>query len=162
MGRDVLADCPGPSFGQGNQPVNASKFSGLELAVDQPARMTIVHPHTRQPLRDAEGYEAYIELHSMDSGAARKHRRAVTQRRLALRGGGTATPEEIEAEGDELLAALTAGWKLVGLDGSPIDVPFSEQNARELYHEPSLAWLREQVDQFVVVRANFSKASSSS
>lgn len=136
-----------------------SKFSGMALPVDKPARMTIVHPINRQPLRDKDGNEAYIELYSGDSDAARKHERSVARRRLAMRGRLKLTPEEIEAEGVELLSAITAGWRLAALDGSPLDVPFTPDNARELYSDNAMSWLREQVNEFTADRGNFSAAS---
>lgn len=139
-----------------------SKFAALALEVDRPSRMVIVHPVTRQPLRDAEGQEAYIELHSGDSEIARKHQRAVTRRRLAMRGRGKIAAEELEAEAVELLAVLTAGWHLLDFNGGTIDVPFSPENARELYSANALSWIREQVDEFTADRANFSKAKSNS
>jgi hypothetical protein len=137
-----------------------SKFSGLALAVDKPARMTILHPITRQPIKDGDGKEAYVDLYSSDSEAARKHQRAVTKNRLALRDRGKVTPEQLEVENSGLYAALTAGWYLVSLAGAPIDVPCTVDSASELYANPELAWLREQVDAFVVDRGNFLKASS--
>lgn len=139
-----------------------SKFAALALEVDKPGRMTIVHPVSRQPLRDAEGKEAFVDLYSNDSEPARKHQRAVQRRRLAMRGRGKLTPEELEAEQVELLAALTAEWYLVDLAGRPIDVPFSQENARELYGDAAVSWLREQVDEFAGDRGNFSKASPKS
>lgn len=139
-----------------------SKFAGLALEVEKPSRMVIVHPATRQPLRDGDGSEAYIDLFSGDSEQARRHQRAVQRRRLAVRGRGKITPEELEAEGVELLAAITAGWRLVALDGSALDVEFSVTNARELYAEPAMQWLRDQVDEFASDRGNFSKASPKS
>lgn len=137
-----------------------SKFSGLALAVDKPQRMALLHPVTRQPLRDADGNEAYIDLWSGDSEVARKQERAITTRRLAVRGRTKITAGEIEADAVDMLVALTAGWRLLDLDGRPIDVPYTSQNARELYQEPALAWLRAQVDEFCGDRANFSPASS--
>lgn len=136
-----------------------SKFAGMALEVDKPSRMVIVHPVSRQPLRDAEGKEAYIELYSGDSDVAKKHHRAVQRRRLAMKGRGKITPEELEAEHVEFLGALTVGWYLVDLSGAPISVPFSPENARDLYAEAALSWVREQVDEFTGDRGNFSKAS---
>lgn len=138
------------------------KFAGLEIEVDKPQRMTLVHPNTRQPLRTEDGEEAFIELYSADSEAARRHNRAIQRRRLAMRGRGRITPEELEAEGVELLAALTTGWRLVTLSGKTLEVPFSPENARELYAAPSLAWIREQVDEFAADRSNFQQSSSPS
>lgn len=134
------------------------KFDALALPVEKAGRMTIVHPVSRQPLRTEAG-DAYIDLFSAESEVARKHQRAVQRRRIAMRGRGKITPEEIEAEAVELLSALTAGWSLAALDGSAIDVPFTQDNARELYADNGLSWLREQADEFVSDRGNFSKAS---
>lgn len=139
-----------------------SKFAGLAIEVDKPQRMPLVHPNTRQPLRTEDGEEAFIELYSADSEAARKHNRSIQRRRLNMRGRGRITPEEVEAEGVELLAALTTGWRLVSLSGDPLDVPFTPENARELYGSASLAWIREQVDEFAADRGNFPAPSSRS
>lgn len=136
-----------------------SKFAGMALEVDKPSRMVIVHPVSRQPLRDAEGKEAFIELYSGDSEVARKHGRVVTQRRINMRGRGKLTAQELEAEHVELLAALTVGWYLVDLAGAAMNVEFSSENARDLYGLPALSWVREQVDDFTGDRGNFSKAS---
>lgn len=138
----------------------SSKFAGLEIAVDKPARLMLSHPVTRQPLRDSEGHEAFIELFSVDSAVARKHQQTIQKRRLSQRGTRIRiTPEELESESVELLSALTTGWYLVTLDGRVIDLPFTIENARELYAAPSLAWVREQVDEFVADRGNYSTAS---
>lgn len=138
------------------------KFAGLALAVDTPARMTIHHPFTGLPIRGADGEEAYIELHSSDSDIAKKAQRAITNARLAMRNRNAIDAKRLESEGTELLADLTVGWRLMTLDGDPVDVPFSRANAVELYADNEMAWLREQVDGFVADRENFSKASSTS
>lgn len=136
------------------------KFAGLEIAVDKPGRLILSHPITRQPLRDPDGKEAWIELFSADSDIARKHQQAIQRRRLAQRGNRLRiTPEELEAEAVDLLAALTAGWYLVSLNGEPLNVPFSVENARELYAVPAMTWVREQVDEFAADRGNYSGAS---
>lgn len=140
-----------------------SKFAALAIEVEKPSRMVLVHPVSRQPVRDKEGKEAFINLYSADSEMARKHQRAVTRRQLAMRGRAKNTPEELEANAVGLLAALTApDWYLVDFNGDPIDVPYSPENARELYTEPAVSWIREQVDEYVGDRGNFSKASSKS
>jgi hypothetical protein len=140
-----------------------SKFAGLELAVDQPQRLILLHPNTRQPLRNSEtGEEAYIDLYSSDSAIARKHNFNVARRRLNTGARGQRikiTPEELEAEGIDLLAVLTVDWSLVTFDGQPLPVPFNTENAREFYQS---AWVREQVDDFVTDRGNFPQPSSQS
>ena len=115
---------------------------------------------SRQPLRDAEGKEAFIAHYSADSEQARKYQRAVQRRRLAMRGRGKLTPEELEAEAVEFLSVLSTDWYLLALDGSPIDVPFSQENARDLYANPGAAWIREQLDESASDRGNFARASS--
>ena len=137
-----------------------SKFAKLALPVEKPARMFIVHPITRQKLVDEKGNPAYIDLFSTDSSEARRHDREAYRRRSNIPQGIKLTAEEIEAETASTLAALTVGWHLVGQDGVAVDVPLSPENARELYSEPGLSWLREQVDFFVRGRANFTNASS--
>lgn len=138
-----------------------NKFSGLELEVETPFRLILVHPVTRQPMRDEDGNQAYIDHYSSDSEIARKHQRAIQRRRLAMRGRMKITPEEIEGEAIDVLAALTVGWHLVDLKGNMIDLPFSQDNARELYGNPAVSWLREQLDESTADRSNFSQASSS-
>src|SRR4029077_990726 len=137
------------------------KFSGLELEVETPFRLILVHPVTRQPLRDEDGNPAYIDHYSADSEIARKHQRNIQRRRLAMRGRMRITPEELEAEAVDILAALTVGWYLVGTKGQKINTPFTQENARELYGDPTITWLREQVDESTADRANFSQGSSS-
>jgi hypothetical protein len=139
-----------------------SKFSGLELEVEAPFRLTLLHPVTRQPMRNGDGKNAYIDHYSADSEIARKHQRTVQRRRLAMRGRLKITPEELEAEAVDILAALTVGWYLVDLKGNVIDLEFSQDNARELYSNPAVGWLREQIDESTADRANFSKGSSTS
>lgn len=132
-----------------------SKFAGLAVQADKPARMIIRHPGTGQPLRAKAGdEEAWIELLSADSEAALRFQRAARDRRLSG-GARRMKAADLDAEGAELLAALTVDWRLVTLDGSPIEVPCGAANAVELYSMPELAWLREQVDQFVSDRGNF-------
>lgn len=138
-----------------------SKFAALSLEVEKPGRMIIRHPGTQAPLVDGEGREGWIEVFSSDSDVANRQRRAVQNRRMDdFRNKRRPTVEEAEADGLDLLAAITAGWYLVGPDGAVLDVPFSRDAARELYASAGTAWLRDQVDIFAGDRANFVKASS--
>jgi hypothetical protein len=139
-----------------------SEFSGLELEVETPFRLVLVHPITRQPMRDEQGNPAYIDHYSSDSEIARKHQRNIQRRRLAMRGRMKITPEELEAEAVDILAALTVDWHLVDLKGQVIDTKFTQENARKLYASPAVSWLREQLDESTADRANFSKGSSTS
>jgi hypothetical protein len=134
-------------------------LSALSLAVDKAQRMPLLHYQSRQPLRDAEGHEAYIEIYSSDSDIARKHNRETQRRRLNMRGRGRLSPEELEAEATDLLVALTTGWFLLTPDGEPLGLPFTAENARKVYDK--VTWIREQVDEFAADRGNFTPASSS-
>jgi hypothetical protein len=138
------------------------KFDGLEIEADKPERMPILHPATRQQLVAADNPEdvAYLDLYSGDSEVRRKHDRTITKRNLARRTRKEPDPEEIENDVVELFVVMTAGWRLISLDGKPMDVPFSKDNARELYRSSNLMWLREQADQWVSDRGNFLRASS--
>lgn len=136
------------------------KFSGLGLAVDAPTRMTILHPVTRAPLiiTGTDPPEAAsIDLLSVNSVAGRKHDRAVTDRLIKMR-GRRPTAEEMDSDTTEKLATLTRGWQLATLDGEPIEIDCTHQNARDLYGMPEAAWLREQVAEFVVDVGNLGKA----
>jgi len=138
---------------------SGNKFAGLELEVEKPQRLILLHPTTRQPIRDKTGVEAWIELYSSDSGIARRHNFNVARRRINATGRNQRirfTPEELEAEGIDLLVALTSAWHLVGFDGEPLNVSFNADEARDLYKN---TWVREQVDDFVVDRANFTPPS---
>jgi hypothetical protein len=137
-----------------------SKFSSLGLAVDTPARLILRHPSTRQPIRDKDGKEAYIELLSSDSVAARDHELETQNQRL--KSGVPRTAEQIEADTIELLVRLTKDWYLVHYDGTPVDVKFTEADARELYSVRSTAWIARQVRDFLDNQGNFFKASSTS
>ena len=61
--------------------------------------------------------------------------------------------EESERSSVELLAELTLGWEGLEADGEPI--VYSREKAIDLYSDPNMKWLREQVDEFVGERANF-------
>lgn len=132
-----------------------SKFSGLGLSVGASARMIIVHPVTQQPLRNrATGEAAYVDIMSADSEAGRRHQRATLNKRLSAR-ARKISAEEIEAENVELLVALMRDWRLVTLAGDAIDVPFAENDAREMLLDPNLGWLRTQIDAFAGDLGNF-------
>lgn len=139
-----------------------SKFSGLALGVEQPARMIILHPVTRQPLRNTEtGEDAYVDILSAGSAVGRAHDRSVTDKQLRAR-GRRMTAEEIEADITEKIAKLTRGWSLVTLDGEPLAVAFDAAAARELYSLPELAWLRDQALEFAGDLGNFRPGASPS
>jgi hypothetical protein len=139
-----------------------SRFAGLGMAVDAPSRLYLLHPVTRRPLVNAETDEpAWIDLVSSVGQIGRAHERAVTDKQIKMR-GRRMTAEDMETDYTDKLAKLTRGWHLVTLTGEPLDVEYSPAAARELYSLPELAWLREQVGEFVADLGNFPTAASTS
>jgi hypothetical protein len=136
-----------------------SQFAGLAANISEPFRMTIINPLSDDVLRDSEGQEAYVEFMSADSEAGRKIDRLQSLQAVRkLRSGRNLMDEEdlTEAQIDKLVA-LTVAWYLVDLDGRAIDVPYSVENARELWRAAELAWLRRQAWVFVNTAGNFIK-----
>lgn len=107
----------------------------------------------RNPKTDAE-LPGRIKLLGADSEVYRERARDFARARAArlnkLR-KLSITPEELEAEGIELLVAVTVGWSGITRDGE--EFVYSPDNARELYRK--YPWIREQVDAAVGDRANF-------
>jgi len=130
------------------------KIAGLALQVDATSRMTIINPITRQPLRSEDGEEAWVDLLASSSKIGQTHDRGVMDRQLRTR-GARYTAEQAEADTVEKLAKLTKGWRLVTLDGAVLDVPFTAGNARDLYTMPALAWLTQQVAEYVADLGNY-------
>jgi hypothetical protein len=138
-----------------------SKFAGMGVPVDKPSRMYITHPVTNEPLVDKSDNPAYVDVYSADSNRARAYNRTATQKRLDMRGRNAVSAVALENDGYGFLAELTSGWHLVDINtGEPVAVPCTTQNARELYSEPEMTWLKDQVDTFAGVRGNFLKPSA--
>jgi hypothetical protein len=140
-----------------------SKFSALAANVSESFPMQIISPATDAVLKDRDGKEAFISFLSADSDAGRKIDRAQSLQvvRKMRSGRNLQNDDEDLTEGQiEKLAALTTGWHLVDLDGEHLDVPFSPENARELFNDPGLSWLRRQAWVFVNTAGNFIKARS--
>jgi len=81
-----------------------------------------------------------------------------------FRSGKVAPPsqDQMDADGLELLASCTIGWRAVEeesfgtllLDGE--EIPFSTENAKKIYSR--FPWIKEQIDIAIGDRANFIKA----
>lgn len=123
-------------------------FEALEIPVDQPARLFLVHPVTKKPLG------GWIDLYSMESHVAQAFQREIVDRRLRERVRNVSA-DTIDQETTELLARLTAGWALFDLMGRPLDIPYSPEAALTLYRNPRLFWIRSQVNEFVSDLGNF-------
>lgn len=64
------------------------------------------------------------------------------------------TPEMQEADRLELLVACTLGWQGIKWQGAE---EFTKERVREMYR--AVAWIREQVNAFIVDRTSFGEAS---
>lgn len=142
-------------------------FGDLLLAgVDSPRKLELVDTRL-QPIRytvngvdgeDPHDEAAWIELYSLDSGKAKAYDNSVQRRRLEVNARGKMvklTPEQLEAETVDKLVALTSGWHFRRRNGDLI--PFSQENARNLYGSGAATYIREQVEGFINERTNFDK-----
>lgn len=147
----------------------AAALAGLAVQVDKPARMTLLNPFTRDVLKmpgppgedgkPGPDLEAWIDLLSNSSTAAKEHDRRMQDRNLRnVQLRRRLTGADMDADTVEKLVALTTGWQLCTLDGRPLDLAFSKETAREVYSLPELSWLRDQCAEFVSDLGNFQKS----
>lgn len=115
--------------------------------------VTIYHPGTHEDL------DIVIRVLGKDSDEFQKVTRAQSKKRMArlnkggFRSGAILTPEEIEQDGIELLAACTLSWSGVVIDGA--EVSCNRESALSLYER--FPWIKEQIDTAIGDRANFIK-----
>ena len=143
----------------------SNPFDALGVNVTASVRMPILHPGTGEVLVDENNREAYLELLSEDSDAGQRFDRDVSKQTIKkIRARGLKAvddADQLEIQVDRISALIT-GWHLVGLDGRAIDFPFSQENAKRLMAEKSMAWLRRRAIAFVADAGNFMRASSTS
>jgi len=114
------------------------------------------HPDSGDPIG------AVIRVYGADSDAYKD--KQLTQQRerlekLARKGRvQPPTPEQLEQQSIELLAAATDGWQGLEIGGKPVE--FNRAAAVQLYGD--YPWIREQVDAAIHDRANFLPRSASS
>lgn len=129
-----------------------SIFAFKTTASDSGVTMTVRNPATGLPLdgetitllgRDAKVYRDHVA----------KRERALLDHVNNTRKAPKLSHDQIKQQAVEDLVVLTTGWNLTNVDGEPL--PFSKDAARDIYMAPEMAWLREQVEEFVGDRANF-------
>ena len=125
-------------------------FASCDVAAkaEEGAELEVLDPITNEPVG------VYITLAGADSAIHRKATATIAKRRLSNTKGfrnRALDPEKFEAEGIEVLAACTLGWRGVIVEGAPL--PCGRDNAVRLYTR--FPWLREQVDQFVSDRSAY-------
>lgn len=142
-----------------------AKFGSLSGSASDPYRVVLIDPATDEPLKDANGGEAYIDVLSAQSETGRKFDRERAQliTRRAMRSRGRDIDDDQFQANVQKLARLTVAWRLVDpVTKEPLDVPYSLETAAEFYALPKAypfflqAWLGAHEP------ANFIKASSTS
>lgn len=114
------------------------------------ALFTPRHPATLEPLDMA------IWLRSKNCESVRAKARAFIKRiqtSADFRKTGIVDADLAEAQAINNLVACTVDWQGVAFNGEPL--PCTADNARRIYADPGLAWLRAQVAEFTEEQANF-------
>lgn len=117
---------------------------------DDYATLQLRDPITDEVLTDNDGNPVTITLYGRDSSVYRQAENREANKRLSKR-KFKATKEQLDASGLEILAACTKDWSGIEWEGELMSC--SQDNARKLYK--AAPWVREQVDEFVDDRANF-------
>lgn len=102
-----------------------------------------------------DGTPMTIGVIGLDSDEASKAKHAQANRRMQQGPRAKVTSEGFEADAAAFLAKLTKRWNITMNKAKP---DCTEAAARELYANPRLAFIREQVDAAIADRANFTKA----
>lgn len=115
--------------------------------------LVLLHPTKGTPLADEDGKQVVITLLGSDSKEFRAAAHAVANKRLSRKGRRQqrATAEEVEQAAIETLAAITAGWSNLVVDGETL--PCNKKNVISVYNR--FPWILEQVEEHVHDRENF-------
>lgn len=134
-------------------------------AANEGRTMIVQHPVDRTALLDANKNPVTIDLLGRDSdtfvaGENAARNRAVEQITAGAKFSAAAADEEAAGS----LARATTGWSGIPqgwIDGTEDETPakFSFENAKKLYLNRGVRWLRDQADKFIGDRANFLPAS---
>lgn len=114
--------------------------------------------HLRGPdeaeLFNDDGSPMTITVLGADSDVAVKARHATQNRRFQQGARMKLTAEGVDADGASYLAKLTTGWNITLGGKTP---PCDYAAAVQLYQNPKLSFIRDQVDTAIAERANFLK-----
>lgn len=124
-----------------------------EADAEAGASVHLTHPSTGLPLfgDDEKPVEFYVR--GIDSPAYKEHMRKLADRRQNSR-VRTLTAAEMDVEVTKSIALLVTGWSPNWtFEGSA--PTFSTKQTEEILRKRT--WIREQLDNFVAVRANFSQ-----
>lgn len=126
----------------------------LSKRSENQAVLTVQHPITTEDMVDDEGNPVTITLLGMESAIAKRMTKARAQKQLNSRKSKQDLDEMREFTINLLskLVVASSGFKEHGIE---IDLA-DESTAVRIFTQ--YAWLREQVDEFLMDRANFYKA----
>lgn len=122
------------------------------LAVSPSTSVHLKHPATGEELfEDADKKKPVkISVYGPGSKEYRAAQSQVTNENLARRRKGV-TAESMERSRVEVLARCTSGFENFGYKGQP----FSSDVAREMYADPAMVWVRDQVEEALGDLGNF-------
>lgn len=129
------------------------------------ATLRLLDPDGREMyFEDENGQKKYITitLKRGDSAEVQKFRNKILNARLrSVAHTGKMKFRDVELVQDEatdILVFCTVSWENVGLSG--VELPCTPENARRLYDDASLSFIRKQVDEFITDDGNFLGNSS--
>lgn len=126
----------------------ALDIAEFENSVQDTAELTILHPVTFEPT------DMKITLYTADSDVWRKELMRLRRENAKYENRRDGVPpEKRDSDSVNILVAMTVGWTGINENGSPL--PFTKENARRVYANPKLRFIREQVDEFIGDRQNF-------
>lgn len=126
------------------------------------SKLSIRHPITGSVLKTDAGTDVVINVQGRDSQKFYDHQRKQLKL-IAKEGPDKVTPDELSQLVVEQLAVCIIGWsKSVNPFFAGIDTPkgkgaYSHRLCVKLMEDGELAWLRDQLDDFLEDRANFFK-----
>src|SRR5262245_40510316 len=141
-----------------------NKFGNLAATSASAFRVVIIDAVSEKPIKDKDGNHAWIDVLPSDGEAGRafdKEERAA-RFRMARKGRKGATDDVAQLERNVAkLSVLTKSWHLVDpVTNEVIDVPCTEENAKELYGSEGMNWLFVQAWVAANDAANFMKRSA--
>jgi len=125
---------------------------------DQPYRMTLKHPATGEPIVDADGAKAYIDIYAPTSVKAKEWNKArfIEAKKDAKKNKKPEpTYEEAQEKGASWFATLTAGWYLVNPKTGEGDAEFTFEKAVGIYADHRAAWIIGQINDALEDDSNF-------
>lgn len=130
-------------------------FDVSTLALKDTTTLQLRHPVTGELLFADEVKKKPVEIELFGT-SSKQYRNAIAgiQSRALKRSAKKeqATPEAVRKESTELLVTCSASAKNLSYGGVPVT---DESHFRDLYSDPKLSWIRDQVDEALADVSNF-------